>query len=242
MSQFVSDDSGPIISTPSAVTMAISCYGRIRKYIFYWFQKYSILYKNHTSVYEKNKVCYPVVGTCVSVVQNFKASLYQCSCLIFSNFYLVLQNLPHQGLSNKKTSSNIMRHINISKIDVVIQNNVPEPNRHQILLRLMGLHRQLLTCPHNQESWWETIRTHCLVKVTIHFNSDLTSTSLTTVGMDIVSPLSVVKSTNDHCVPQRVHLAAAVVHDSCEPRVNCFGSVTVSISKKLLINPKQTDI
>jgi len=25
MSQFVSEDSGPIISTPSAVTMAISC-------------------------------------------------------------------------------------------------------------------------------------------------------------------------------------------------------------------------
>lgn len=32
------------------------------------------------------------------------------------------------------------------------EENLPEPNKHQILLLLLGLHMQLLTCPHNRES------------------------------------------------------------------------------------------
>lgn len=53
-------------------------------------------------------------------------------------------------------------------------------------------------------------------------------------------PFSIVKSTNDNCVPKRVHSAAAVVHDTSKPGVDGFGTVAVAISKEFFINPKQT--
>lgn len=78
--------------------------------------------------------------------------------------------------------------------------------------------------------------------VDFHLNANKLLCTLNSSCLDTIPPLSIVKSTNDHCVPQGVHLAAAVVHDPREPGVDGFGGVAVSISKKLFINPKQTQI
>lgn len=97
---------------------------------------------------------YPVVGAGITVVQNFQASLYQRSCLIFCDFYLVVHHLPHQGLQNHKHVwwVHTIRFLIIKIIWWTKKKTLPEPNKHQILLLLLGLHMQLLTCPHNQES------------------------------------------------------------------------------------------
>lgn len=50
------------------------------------------------------------------------------------------------------------------------------------------------------------------------------------------SPFSVVEPSDHHRVPQRIHLAAAVVHHSGEPGVHSFGTVAVAITQQLLVN------
>lgn len=49
-------------------------------------------------------------------------------------------------------------------------------------------------------------------------------------------PLPVVEAANDHGVPQGVHLTAAVVHNSGEPRVHGLGAVVVAVPEQLLID------
>lgn len=110
MSQFVSDDSGPIISTPSAVTMAISCYIESPKKIYYFLFLETHLQWNVAAeirifswrTNRRKSMPYPVVRAGITVVQNFQASLYQRSCFILCDFYLVLRHLPHQGLQKHK--------------------------------------------------------------------------------------------------------------------------------------------
>ena len=51
------------------------------------------------------------------------------------------------------------------------------------------------------------------------------------------SPLPIVETSNDNRVPQRIHLAAAVVHHSGQPGVDGLWTVAVTITKQLLINP-----
>ena len=53
------------------------------------------------------------------------------------------------------------------------------------------------------------------------------------------SPLSVVEASDHHGVPQRIHLAAPVVHDSGEPGVNRLGTVAVTVTQQLLINTER---
>lgn len=52
----------------------------------------------------------------------------------------------------------------------------------------------------------------------------------------LLSPLSVVEPSDHHSVPQRIHLAAAVVHHSGEPGVHSFGTVAVAVTQQLLID------
>lgn len=50
------------------------------------------------------------------------------------------------------------------------------------------------------------------------------------------SPLSVVEASDHHRVPQRVHLATAVVHDPGQPRVDGLRTVAVSVTQQLLVD------
>lgn len=54
-------------------------------------------------------------------------------------------------------------------------------------------------------------------------------------GQQDESPLSFVEASDHHSVPQRVHLAAPVVHHSGEPRVDRLRAVAVAVAKQLLI-------
>lgn len=61
----------------------------------------------------------------------------------------------------------------------------------------------------------------------------------------LCSPLSFVEASDHHGVPQRVHLAAPVVHHPGEPRVDRRRAVAVAVAKQLLIDaapkkPKKT--
>lgn len=50
------------------------------------------------------------------------------------------------------------------------------------------------------------------------------------------SPLPAVEASDHHGVPQRVHLAAAVVHDSGQPGVDGLGTVAVTVTQQLLVD------
>lgn len=52
-------------------------------------------------------------------------------------------------------------------------------------------------------------------------------------------PLSISIASDDHGVPQGVHLGAAAVHGSGQPGMNSSGTIAVSISQQLLINPSK---
>lgn len=49
-------------------------------------------------------------------------------------------------------------------------------------------------------------------------------------------PLSVVEASDHHGVPQRIHLAAAVVHHSGEPGVHRLRAVAVTVTQQLLVD------
>ncbi len=55
-----------------------------------------------------------------------------------------------------------------------------------------------------------------------------------------LSPLSVVETSDHHGVPQRVHLAAAVVHHSGQPGVDRLRTVAVTITQQLLVDTGET--
>lgn len=55
-----------------------------------------------------------------------------------------------------------------------------------------------------------------------------------------LSPFSIVKSTYDYSVPQGIHLAASIVHHPGQPGMDGFGTVAVTITQQLLINPVHT--
>lgn len=50
-------------------------------------------------------------------------------------------------------------------------------------------------------------------------------------------PLSISIASNDHGVPEGVHLGAAAVHGPGQPGMNSSRTVAVSISQQLLVNP-----
>jgi hypothetical protein len=50
-------------------------------------------------------------------------------------------------------------------------------------------------------------------------------------------PFSISISSNDHGVPERVHLGAAAVHGPSQPRMNSSRTIAVSISQQLFVNP-----
>lgn len=87
---------------------------------------------------------------------------------------------------------------------------------------------------------WSLVSNSQLVHITQKTGEDKTFSKLMKFSKLFVSversPFPVVETSDDHGVPQRIHLAAAVVHHSGQPGVDGLRTVAVAVSEQLLID------